>query len=32
LSGAPPEDYPAGTTIPAHVQCAPGETNHGTSI
>jgi aerobic C4-dicarboxylate transport protein len=32
LSGAPLEDHPAGNTIRAHVQCAPGETNPGTPI
>jgi aerobic C4-dicarboxylate transport protein len=32
LSGAPLEDHPAGAAIRAHVQCAPGETNRGTSI
>jgi aerobic C4-dicarboxylate transport protein len=32
LNGAPLEDLPAGNAIRAHVQCAPGETNRGTSI
>jgi hypothetical protein len=32
LNGAPPEELPAGNAIRAHVQCAPVETNRGTSI
>jgi aerobic C4-dicarboxylate transport protein len=32
LNGAPLEDLPAGNAIRAHVQCAPAETNRGTSI
>jgi aerobic C4-dicarboxylate transport protein len=32
LSGAPPEDHPAGNTIRAHAHCAPGETDREASI
>jgi aerobic C4-dicarboxylate transport protein len=32
LSGAALEEHPAGDTLRAHVQCAPGGTNRGTPI